>query len=99
MTSLPEDPDVSAAARGNRDAFARLVERHRSAVCSVALAVTGDVALSEDVAQDVFVKAWRDLASLRSSAAFRAWLLETTRNHARDVMRPARGAFPSPNPR
>lgn len=82
--------DVQAAARGDRRAFSRLVERYRGSVCAVALGVTGDLATSEDVAQDVFVRAWRELATLREPRAFRAWLLESARNRARDVVRSRR---------
>lgn len=91
------EEDVRAAAAGDRRAFTRLVERHRGAVCAVALGITGDVVTSEDVAQEVFVNAWRVLSSLRDPDAFRGWLLESTRNRARDLVR-ARASRPAGSP-
>ena len=48
---------VPAAAQGDREAFAALVDHTRSLVCSLALSIVRDAELSRDVAQDVFVSA------------------------------------------
>lgn len=67
---------------GDASAFGALVERHESAVCAVSFAVTGDRGVSEDVAQDAFVAAWKSLATLRDPARFRAWACGIARNLA-----------------
>ncbi len=72
---------------GDRAMFARLVDEHRTAVCSVALAIVGDVPTSEDVAQDVFVAAWTGLHRLRNPASVGPWLRQVTRNRAVDRVR------------
>ena len=51
-------------------------------VCAVAYAATHDRALAEDVAQETFLAAWRDVASLRDPAAVRPWLCRIARNLA-----------------
>ncbi len=61
---------VAAAARGDRSAYEQLVCDHRRLVATISLAIVGEVAASEDVAQEVFVAAWRGLARLRSPASF-----------------------------
>lgn len=85
--ALPLDPLVTAAAGGDREAFADLVDRTRTLVCSIAMAILRDVELSQDVAQDVFLAAWRDLRKLREPASFLPWLRQMTRNRAHHVLR------------
>ena len=71
------DPDrelVQAAAAGSRDAFDELVRRHQVAIVAfvrILLSGRGD---AEDLAQEVFVRAWKSLRSFRGDAAFRTWL-------------------------
>ncbi len=78
---------VIAAAGGDRDAFARLVDETRGLVASIALAILRDVDVSRDVAQDVLLVAWRDLRKLREPASFLPWLRQITRNRAHHVLR------------
>lgn len=80
-------PVVSRAAAGDEGAFTRLVEETRGLVCGIALAVTRDLAASEDVAQEVYLDAWRGLARLRNPTSFLPWLRELTRNKARMMVR------------
>ncbi len=81
------DLQVRAAARGDQEAFASLVDATRTLVCSIALAIVRDVEASRDVAQDVFLSAWRDLGKLRNPASFLPWLRQMTRNRAHHVLR------------
>jgi RNA polymerase sigma factor (sigma-70 family) len=79
--------DVTAASRGDRHAFARLVDSHASTICSISLAIVRDVAASEDVAQEVFLTAWQKLGRLRNPASFLPWLRQLARNAARGWLR------------
>jgi RNA polymerase sigma factor (sigma-70 family) len=81
---------VPAAARGDRDAFAVLVDATRSVVSSIALAIVRDSDLSRDIAQDVFLAAWRDLGQLRDPNSFLPWLRQLTRHRAYHVLRTER---------
>jgi len=81
---------VPAAARGDREAFAAIVDGTRAVVCSIALAIVRDAELSRDIAQDVFLAAWRDLAQLRDPDSLLPWLRQLTRNRAYHVMRTER---------
>jgi RNA polymerase sigma factor (sigma-70 family) len=87
---LSLDTDVVAARTGDRHAFARLVTRYRGLVSSISLSTVRNVATSEDVAQDVFLAAWRDLGSLRNPSSFLPWLRQLTRHRALDVARGGR---------
>jgi RNA polymerase sigma-70 factor (ECF subfamily) len=66
---------VHRAQAGDTEAFGELVERNRRAVFRAALAAVGSPAEADDVAQDVFVTAYRKLSGFRGEAAFRTWLL------------------------
>ncbi len=81
------EPDVLAAAAGDTQAFARLVDRTRSTVCSISLAIVRDIHASEDVAQDVYLAAWSGMKKLRNPKSFLPWIRQTTRNRAKTWLR------------
>ena len=81
---------VPAAARGDRDAFATLVTETRSVVSAIALSIVRDAELSRDIAQDVFLSAWRYLGELRDPNSFLPWLRQLTRHRAYHVLRTER---------
>lgn len=65
---------VAACLGGEREAFGRIVERYQSLLCSLAYSATGSLSESEDVAQEAFLDAWRQLGSLREPEKLRPWL-------------------------
>src|ERR1700677_5153621 len=76
-TLSPTDSDevlVAQTLHGNRDAFALIVQRYQSLVCSLAYNATGSLTQSEDLAQETFLAAWRQLAELREPSKLRPWL-------------------------
>lgn len=81
------EADFLAARGGDQAAFARLVRATQRMVASVALAVTRDIQLSEDIAQDTYVKAWQKLASMNHADSLLPWLRQVTRNQAIDHVR------------
>src|SRR5262245_50870654 len=68
------DELVERARRGDADAFAVLVERHHAAVHRAVRARLGDELDAQEVVQETFVRAWRELPGLREPARFAAWL-------------------------
>ena len=78
----PIESDVLLARNGDEAAFRRLVEVSANTVCSIALAIVRNVQASEDVAQEVFLSAWKNLGRLRNPASFLPWLRQTARNQA-----------------
>lgn len=58
----------------------RLLESYHSVVFSYAYRLSGNAAAAEDVSQEVFVRAFRNLHQLRDEKAMRGWLLVITRN-------------------
>ncbi len=75
-------------ASDDRHAFGELVRRHQSAVRACLRRLTaGNHALADDLAQDTFVLAWRNLRAFRQEARFSTWLYRIATNcwlaHAR----------------
>jgi RNA polymerase sigma factor (sigma-70 family) len=78
---------VTRAVAGDRDAFAALVACHQRLVVGVALAITRDAALADDIAQDTFVAAWRQLGALADRTRPGPWLAGIARNLANNAIR------------
>ena len=82
---------VAGFALGDEQAAVAFVRRFQDAVYGLALSVTRDPVLAEDVSQEVFVRAWRaggNYDPRRGSAL--TWLLTITRNAAIDAVRARR---------
>jgi RNA polymerase sigma factor (sigma-70 family) len=71
---------VSRTLAGDRDAFSRIVSRYQILICSLAYSRIGHLGLSEDVAQETFITAWKHLRLLREPDKLRAWLCGIVRN-------------------
>jgi RNA polymerase sigma factor (sigma-70 family) len=82
--SEPTDEElVQRSLAGETRAFAQLVEKHQRLVFGVALSGACDLAQAEDVAQEAFVEAWRDLPRLRDRARAGSWIAGIARNLGR----------------
>ena len=81
-TTLSDEQLWQASRAGDRDAFGRIVERYQSLICALAYSRTGNLAGSQDVAQETFVTAWRQIGELREPAKLRGWLCGIARNLA-----------------
>ena len=79
--------ELPIAARGCTQSYGRIVSGCQNTVTAIALAITRDVQASEDIAQEVFLKAWQQLHRLNNHASFLPWLRQITRNLARDWLR------------
>jgi RNA polymerase sigma factor (sigma-70 family) len=73
--------------QGSTPAFEVLVRRHQSLVCEVAYNACGDLATSEDVAQETFWTAWRQRTALKEPGRLRAWLCGIARNLGKNAQR------------
>src|SRR5271168_1982149 len=87
MISATDTDLVSESLSGNRDAFAQIVSRYQSLLCSLAYSATGNLGQSEDLAQETFIVAWKRLGHLRERQKLRAWLCGIARNRINDFLR------------
>lgn len=81
MTEIPEDdagvPEVllvGLAQRGDRTAFAELVNQRQGWIRNLMRRCSGDIVLAEDLAQQVFLQAWKKIRGLQRPSRFGAWL-------------------------
>lgn len=74
MDDRPEGRLVDEARRGGREAFAELVRRHERQVYGIALRMAGNPADADDLAQEVFLTAWRSIGSFRGGSSFYTWV-------------------------
>jgi RNA polymerase sigma-70 factor, ECF subfamily len=82
--------DEAAAAetrRGDRNAFRVLVDRHSRAVFRLAYRMTGNESDAEDVVQETFLRAYKQIKHFDGRSAFSAWIYRICSNCALDLIR------------
>ena len=77
---------IEKAAQGDLEAFNQLVLMYQDMAYNHAYALLGDPDLSEDAAQESFIKAFQNIGSLRGGS-LRSWLLKIVTNSAYDLLR------------
>ncbi len=85
--SVTEAAVVRRCQRGDRDAFAALIERHRTVLFGTAYLMTRDRQMAEDAVQEALVKMWQHIGSLRNPAGLKAWLVSIVVNEVRQLAR------------
>src|SRR5579883_3152313 len=85
-----EETDAAAVARakaGDKDGFRSLVERHSRSVFRLAYRLTGNEHDAEDVVQETFLRAYKQLQNFESRASFGTWLYRIAANYSLDLIR------------
>ncbi|KAA9134134.1 sigma-70 family RNA polymerase sigma factor [Marinihelvus fidelis] len=88
---------VAASLGGDRQAFGHVVDRYQRLLCSVAYASLGNIAQSEDLAQEAFIEAWHKLPTLAEPEKLKAWLcgilrFKLSHHHRSESRRPMAAA-------
>ncbi len=79
MYTTPSDTDIiQQVLKGNQQAYAILVERYQNYVFTIVLRYVKSREDAEEVAQDIFIKAYRSLADFKGTAKFSTWLYTIT---------------------
>src|SRR5712671_5989758 len=73
---------VEAAKRGDDKAFEALVRRYRKRIYALALHITKSASEADDIAQEVFLKAYRALATFEGRSQFFTWVYRMTVNRS-----------------
>lgn len=71
---------VEATLRGDREAFGELVERHQRGLLAAAHHIVRDYDAAQDLAQEAFIDAYRQLSHLRDRAKFKGYLFSILHN-------------------
>ena len=77
-TGLGDNEFISRVLRGEQNAYAELVNRYQGYVFTLVMRMIKSREDAEEVAQDVFVKAYRSLADFRGESKFTTWLYTIT---------------------
>jgi RNA polymerase sigma-70 factor (ECF subfamily) len=79
-TGLNDNEIISRVLSGDHQAYAGLVDRYQSYVFTLALRMVKTREDAEEVAQDVFIKAYKYLADFRGASKFSTWLYTIVNN-------------------
>ncbi|MDB4566469.1 sigma-70 family RNA polymerase sigma factor [Akkermansiaceae bacterium] len=71
---------MAAVAKGNENAFAKLVEKHQRSVLGTVAKMTNQSPDTEDIAQQVFIRLWKSSKRYQPTAKFTTFLFTITRN-------------------
>src|ERR687889_2819840 len=85
---LADEDLISLVEASDAEAFATLYDRHSRAAFSLAYRMMGERQSSEDLAQDAFLKVWRNAGSYRAErGSVRTWILSIVHNRGIDQLR------------
>jgi RNA polymerase sigma-70 factor (ECF subfamily) len=82
-----DDLLLKQAREGDRRAFGRLVNRYRDRILYLAYDFLHDYETAQDVAQEIFIKAYRNLNNFEERSKFSSWLYRIAVNTCLDVKR------------
>jgi RNA polymerase sigma-70 factor, ECF subfamily len=86
-TGLTDTEIINNVLLGQQADYAQLVERYRNFVFTLVLRFTSNREDAEEIAQDVFVKAYRSLADFRGESKFSTWLYTIVRTSCLTFLR------------
>jgi len=78
---------LKASVKGDITAFEAIVKKYQSFICAITFSATGNVEKSEELAQEAFMSAWKDLAQLKDLTKFQSWLGSIARNVIKNSFR------------
>lgn len=87
ITGLSDEQFIHRILNGDSSAFASLVDKYKNYVFTLVLRFTENREDAEEIAQDVFVKAYRSLADFRGASKFSTWLFTITRTTCLSFLR------------
>ncbi len=78
---------INAAIKGDENAFAQLIQAHQCTIAGIVYAITKTQEAVDDIVQDTFLVAWKQLDQLKAKEKFTPWLCTIARNLAKNWIR------------
>jgi RNA polymerase sigma-70 factor, ECF subfamily len=78
---------IASILAGDRELYHKLIQPYELSVYRMAMSFVKNETEAEDVAQEAFLKAFRNLANFRGESKFSTWLISITLNEARRRLR------------
>ncbi len=87
ISGQPDEQIINRVLKGEQSAFGSIVDRYKNYVFTLVLRFTENREDAEEIAQDVFIKAYRSLADFRGDSKFSTWLFTITRTTCLSFLR------------
>ena len=87
LRKMSDEALITAFQSGDHDVYRFLVERHQERIRNLLFSIFHDRDFIEDLAQEVFIKAYQALPRFRFEASFYTWLYRIAVNKSRDELR------------
>lgn len=87
MNKLTDEQLAAKLQGGDHEAFGLIIDRYESAIIRYAIRLVSDHDIAEDIAQEAFIKAYRDIQSFDTKRKFSSWLYRIAHNEAIDYIR------------
>jgi len=84
---MEENEVVKLAQQGDKEAFSVLVRNYQNKVFGLAINIVRNHETADDLAQEIFIKAYQALPRFRFQSEFSTWLYQIAINHIRDYLR------------
>ena len=84
---MDEKKLIRLSQKGDGEAFGQLVERYKTKVFHLAYGWAQDRTVADDLAQEIFIKAYFSLPKFKSRSEFGTWLYRVALNHIKDYLR------------
>jgi len=88
---MDEKELIRRSQAGDGEAFGVLAERYKGKVFSLVYGFTRDRTVADDLAQEVFIKAYFSLPKFKAESGFGTWLYRIAVNHSKDFLRKSKG--------
>lgn len=90
---MEEKKLIELAREGSKESFSLLVERYKTKVFGLVFSLTRDRENADDLAQEVFIKAYSALPRFEMRSGFGTWLYRIAVNHTKDYLRKRKSKF------
>jgi RNA polymerase sigma factor (sigma-70 family) len=87
ISGQPDEQIINRVLKGEQSAFGLIVDKYKNYVFTLVLRFTQNREDAEEIAQDVFIKAYRSLADFRGDSKFSTWLFTITRTTCLSFLR------------